>query len=264
MVIAKKLKDRPQLLVQLSRTAKGLSMLKIESDDNILIGDARGEEHDACKGFSVGESVFRFRIADTPEGRGAAGSLVNTMYSRKGYGSDHGVPDALETVTFLSECEGSLVGTISLTADSEQGLLADSTFRDAIDVFREGGRKVCEITKFAFQTEKSSKRALAALFNVLYIRARFGYGASDAFIEVNPRHRRFYEAMLEFQMIGEVRTNGRVKAPACLLHLDLTEVENIIRLRSHEVAASRSLYSMFFNSIEQEAVINRMKAHLNA
>ena len=71
--------------------------------------------------------------------------------------------------------------------------------------------------KLAIDPGVKSKAVLASLFHVAFIYARDLHGCSDIFIEVNPRHRRFYEAMLDFVVECESRPNPRVDAPAVLL-----------------------------------------------
>jgi hypothetical protein len=64
-----------------------------------------------------------------------------------------------------------------------------------------------------------SKRLIASLFNLLYIYSHRVKGCTDILIEINPRHRDFYEKLLEFEQMGGERMCERVKAPALLMHL---------------------------------------------
>ena len=50
------------------------------------------------------------------------------------------------------------------------------------------------------------------------------FAASDAVIEVNPRHARYYQRTLGFRQIGELRQCQRVEAPAVLLHRRLDDL----------------------------------------
>ena len=77
------------------------------------------------------------------------------------------------------------------------------------------------------------------------------YACTDMFIEVNPRHKRFYEQMLGFEPAAEVRNNARVNAPAHLLRISLDFMgAQIGRMGGTAAAASgdarRSLYPYFF------------------
>jgi hypothetical protein len=140
-------------------------------------------------------------------------------------------------------------------------LLADEIFHDQIDRVRQRGGKVCEITKLAFDPMVKSKAALAALFHILFIYARHLHHCTDVFIEVNPRHRRYYETMLGFEQLCEMRHNPRVDAPAYLLWINLDDVaERIQRLggKSSNPGNERSLYPYFFSLKEEEGITRRL------
>jgi len=80
--------------------------------------------------------------------------------------------------------------------------------------------------------------------------------ATDAFIEVNPRHSRFYERMLGFRQLGEMRICPRVGAPAVLLHIDLGYMDAQIREHSGTLdSRERSLYPYFVSGEKAEAVV---------
>ena len=63
--------------------------------------------------------------------------------------------------------------------------------------------------------------ALGALVRLAYAVSRSVFEASDAFVEVNPRHERFYRRAFGFVGAGARRICPRVGAPAVLLRLDL-------------------------------------------
>ena len=156
---------------------------------------------------------------------------------------------------------GAVIGTVTLGIDSSIGILADEVFKDQIDLFRNRGAKVCEISKLAFDPTVRSKMALGSLFHILYIYAHHLYQCTDAFIEINPRHRRYYEHMLGFKTLTEVRSNPRVDAPAYLLWLSLEHMGNEIeRLggTSDNPGTERSLYPYFFSKREEIGIANRL------
>jgi hypothetical protein len=192
--------------------------------DSESAGAARNER-DVITDIPINEDVFGIRVADTDEGRSSASMLINKMYAWRGYAGTHRIEDNPNRITLTASLKsGAVLGTVTLSMDSPIGILADGTFKDQIDTFRAKGAKVCEITKLAFDPAVRSKVALAALFLILYNYARHLHGCTDAFIEVNPRHRRFYEYMLNFKRLGEVRENPRVKAPAYLLWIEIGEM----------------------------------------
>ena len=206
------------------------------------------------------EREITVRLADDNHGRDSARLLVNRMYSWRGYGDRHVIPSAPTHATFTASDDAQTVGTITLAVDSAAGLAADRIFRDEIDAFRrQPGAKVCELTKLAFDAEVPSKPLLASLFHIVFIYGQRRHRCTDLFIEVNPRHRRFYEAMLGFKAIGELKTNQSVGAPSQLMWL---KVANIRQQIDHHASGSgivaRSLYRFFFSPREEDGIYARL------
>jgi hypothetical protein len=157
--------------------------------------------------------------------------------------------------------KGHVIGTLSLGLDSPVGLLADQVFKDCIDPYRAKGR-VCEIIKLAIDPEVKSKAVLASLFHVAFIYARDLNNCTDIFIEVNPRHRRYYQSMLGFEVECESRPNPRVDAPAVLLQVTTAYgTEQIAKLAgtSSHAGNDRSLFPYFFTPREEAGIVNRLK-----
>jgi hypothetical protein len=140
-------------------------------------------------------------------------------------------------------------------------LAGDQIFKEEMDAHRARGAKLCEFTKFAFDTNVRSKTSLANLFHLALIYARDIHHCTDIMIEVNPRHRRFYEHMLGFKREAEVRINPRVNAPAYLLRVNLEYVTEQIQLHGGTYSAGateRSFYPYFFSPREEKGIINRL------
>jgi hypothetical protein len=183
------------------------------------------------------------------------------MYEWRGYGGAHQVKPHPSRLTLTASDEERVIGTVTLGIDSPDGLLADEIFRPEVDAFRARGKKVCEMTKLAFDPDIRSKFALASLFHIVFIYGRRMHGCTDVFIEVNPRHRRFYESMLGFKRQSEIRNNPRVNAPAYLLWADLDYVEEQIRIHggtSDHPDNARSLYPYFFSLREEAGIHQRL------
>jgi hypothetical protein len=200
------------------------------------------------------------RLADCDGQRNRANMLLNRMYSWRGYGDNHELPAAPNCVTFTATSREDVVGTLTLTVDSSAGLAADRTFAQEIEQFRNApGARLCELTKFAFDTSSPARPRLAALFHIIFIYGSMHYDCTDLFIEVNPRHSRFYEAMLGFTAVGAPRTNTSVNAPSQLMWLNVGEVRRQIdRHGGTGVASSRSLYPHFFSRKEAEGIYGRL------
>jgi hypothetical protein len=114
-----------------------------------------------------------------------------------------------------------LVATLTLAVDRGQGLLCEALYPGEIAALRSDSKRLCEYSRFAINPEFSSQKLLRTFFLSAYHFAPRILEATHAVIEVNPRHRRFYERELGFRGPGAVRLCPRVKAPALLLYRDL-------------------------------------------
>jgi len=210
---------------------------------------------------TINESVFGIRAADIDEQRNSASMLISKMYTWRGYSGNHTVGNDPNRITLTATSKGEVIGTLSLNLDSDMGILCDQVFKDHIDPYRADG-KVCEIIKLAIDPGVKSKAVLASLFHVAFIYARDLHGCSDIFIEVNPRHRRFYETMLDFVVECESRPNPRVDAPAVLLRgntsVGTRRIAEVAGQGDHAVG-DRSLFPYFFSPREEVGIINRLK-----
>lgn len=210
----------------------------------------------------VNQDSYGIRLTDTPNGRNSASMLVNKMYAWRGYAGTHQLTDDPNRITLTATDKGDVVGTLTIGLDTKIGLMADQIFREELDVHRARGAKLCEFTKLAFDPSVRSKASLANLFHLAVIYARDIHGCTDIVIEVNPRHRRFYQQMLGFQREGEMKTNPRVNAPAYLLRINLDYVTEQIKLYGGtfgEDTTERSFYPYFFSPREEEGIISRLR-----
>jgi len=212
----------------------------------------------------VTHDSYGIRLTDTADGRrNSANMLINKMYSWRGYGDTHHVSDDPNRITLTATDKGEVVGTLTIGIDSEIGLMADQIFKEELDVHRQRGAKICEFTKLAFDPSVRSKTSLANMFHLAVMYARDIHECTDIVIEVNPRHRRFYERMLGFRQEGELKMNERVTAPAYLLRVNLEFVtEQIHKYGGTHDADSmvheRSFYPYFFSPREERGIINRL------
>ena len=208
----------------------------------------------------LGEDSLTIRLADCDGHRNRANMLLNRMYSWRGYGANHVLPTAPNCVTFTATSREDVIGTLTLTVDSSAGLAADRTFAAEIEQFRQApGARLCELTKFAFDTSSPARPRLAALFHIIFIYGSMHYDCTDLFIEVNPRHRRFYKAMLGFTAVGEAKDNASVGAPSQLMWINVADIRRMIdRYAGMEAEAGRSLYPHFFSHKEVDGMYGRL------
>jgi len=210
---------------------------------------------------TINERIFGIRAADIENSRNSASMLISKMYAWRGYSGTHHVGTDPNRITLTASDKGEVIATLSLGLDSPVGLLADQVFQDVIDPVRANG-KVCELIKLAIDPSVKSKAVIGSLFHVALIYARDLHDCSDIFIEVNPRHRRFYETMLKFKVVCESRDNPRVQAPAVLLRMNTAyATREIIQFagRANVSANERSLLPYFFSPREEVGIINRLK-----
>lgn len=168
--------------------------------------------------------VLSVRPLTTHTQRRAAHQLVRRMYAWRGYLTD-GMADMHDNPYHLALAawgEHDVIATLAVGRDSHQGLLAESLYADEVSKLRAAGKTLCEYIRFAVDPEYRSPQLLSALFRAAYQHAKTAFGATDALIEVNPRHTRFYHRELGFRRIGDLRLCPRVAAPAVLMHRDLT------------------------------------------
>jgi hypothetical protein len=232
-----------------------------DSSSGVHPASVEDETSGSVLDLATDQKSFGIRLADTDEGRNSASLLINRMYSWRGYAGTHKIEENPNRITLTATDKDAVIGTLTLGIDSPLGILADDIFKEEIDRFRNQGARVCEITKLAFDPAVRSNMALASLFHIAAIYARYLHHRTDIFIEVNPRHRRFYEQMLGFQRQGEAKINTRVNAPAYLLWVNLDfvakQVEKYGGTSSHP-GTERSFYPLFFSPREEKGIINRL------
>ncbi|MGZ5202234.1 MAG: N-acyl amino acid synthase FeeM domain-containing protein [Telluria sp.] len=211
----------------------------------------------------VNHDSYGIRLTDTADGRNSASMLINKMYAWRGYAGTHQFTDDPNRITLTATDKGDVVGTLTIGIDSPIGLMADQIFKEELDAHRNRGARLCEFTKLAFDPSVRSKTSLANLFHLAVIYARDIHQCTDIVIEVNPRHRRFYERMLGFEQEGDLKINPRVDAPAYLLRVNLGFVTEQIRkyggtFSTDGSTTERSFYPYFFSPREERGIINRL------
>jgi len=192
-------------------------------------------------------------------------NLIKRMYASRGYQTDSALDSFCNTnqISFAASIEKRVIGTLSVSYDSDNGLLADSLYKKELEGIRAHKRKVCELSRLAIDPQFSSRELIAYLFNLAYISARIIQEATDFIIEINPRHATYYKRLLGFHQAGETRTCQRVNAPAVLLHLELGYVDKQIScLAGSQNPKHRSLYTLFLTKQEEKKVASIIRTKL--
>lgn len=212
--------------------------------------------------FAIDRKIFKIRLADVRSKRNPASMLINKMYSWRGYDASATNSVQPNRITLTATHDEQVIGTVSIGFDSPIGLLVDELYKAEIQTLRDKGRKLCEFTKLAVDSTVRSKRVLAALYHISYIYAHNIQVHTDLFIEVNPRHVKFYQKMLGFQQYGKEKLCPRVNAPAVLLWLDLDYAHRQIqkfggKAGMHE--SEKSLYPYFFTQAVEDVITERLR-----
>jgi len=171
--------------------------------------------------FRSADLVIR-RVEDFQE-RQASDLLVRRMYTWRGYRANSHTTPVREDhrVTLTAWLDNVLGATLTLSRDGGNGLLCETLYPDEIAELQAKSQSICEYSRLAIDPDYSSPELMESLFRTAYNFARTHFNASDAVVEINPRHRRYYERQLGFTRLGPIRICPRVEAPAMLLHRDL-------------------------------------------
>ena len=181
------------------------------------IGDAESDALDRPRVITA--------IASTASQLAEAAALVESRYAWRGYFVATDGAAALPGVTLIATEGARTMGTLTLRVDGPAGLAADESYREAIDAVRHAGRRVCEVTRLAIDAAADSRPTLGALIGLAYEVGTMLHGVSDVFVEVNPRHARFYQHTFGFDTAGGRQICPRVRAPAVLLRLQVERLE---------------------------------------
>jgi len=206
---------------------------------------------------------FDIRVADDPVHRTRASSLLQRRYAWRGYAASP-IERSARQVTLAAFSDDVTVATITAALDRDDGLYVGGLYPDEVQSLREQGRKLCEFTKLAVEESVRSHHVLGAIFHVACLYVIDLHRCTDALIEVNPRHVRFYQRMLGFERCGEQRLDPAVGAPAVLMRLDLAHCKReISRLggRRRLAEGERSFYPYFFSPDDAEQILARLSGH---
>ncbi len=209
---------------------------------------------------SMGEQQFKIRLAHTDASRSAATMLVQQRYAWRGYkaGEIKKQPNRITLVAYLSE---QIVGSLNIGYDSPQGLSADERYKGEIDALRAQGLSVGEITKLAIDEHAGSKQVLAGMINIAYLYGLI-HGVTDAVIEVTPRHKPFYQRMLDFRQIGDERFYAASNTDVVLMHIKLAHISARIEAVGGKGSGTgdRSIYPYFFHPNDQKGIMERLRS----
>lgn len=128
--------------------------------------------------------------------------------------------------TFVAVKDKMIVGTVSLVIDSSGDLPCGSIFTEELNKLRSEERSIAEGTMFACGQMGKEKNSL---ITVDLLRLIFDWsgtlGLDDIVVVANPKHVIFWERMIGFERLGEVKDCCHVKgADGVFLRFDLRGV----------------------------------------
>lgn len=218
--------------------------------------------------YLIKKTDFEIRLANLNRRLDTVEMLVTRMYSQRGYKTERTAESKpadfhLNRVTLEACRQNETVGTITVALDGPAGLNAEDLYREEIRPYRDSGGRLCEFTRLALDVDKCGKDALGSLFHLAVIFAYNIHGATDLFIEVNPRHATFYRRKLGFKIVGKEKICRRVDAPAVLLHQKLSYIsEQIIRFGGLKLKQNKSFYSYFMPPWEEREMATQIRTML--
>jgi hypothetical protein len=146
-----------------------------------------------------------------------------------------------------------------LVFEEDMNLPAEKIYGEEINNLKKNGEKLLEVSRLVVSPEfRNYKEVLLLLFNYLMIYSLHVKEYTSIVIEVNPRHKTYYKALLKFDEIGIQKACPSVQdAPAVLLYLPLgryqAEVQYFANCKNAPTK-ERSLYPHFLKP-EQEKLV---------
>ena len=220
--------------------------------------------HELAESADEFDKQFRICVVEQPAHRRRASALIERRYAWRGYAATPLEPSGDGKMTLSAFVDDTTVATITAGLDGDAGLYVGSLYPEVVGQLRDSGRKLCEFTKLAVDESVRSQAVLGAIFHVACMYVLEVHRCTDALIEVNPRHVRFYQRMLGFTQAAEERLDPEVNAPAVLLRLDLhhsaREIARLAGGRRHG-RPERSFYPHFFAPEKAAEIVGRLRLH---
>ena len=176
------------------------------------------------------QSDIECRIGSSPKELFAAFHLVYEQYLRLGLMKPNSHRMRITPYHLLPSTEilvamhrGAVICTMSLVRDGELGLPMESAYHEEIAGIRLQGLSLAEVSCLAEKSDATEKPR-STVFQLIPLMAQLARrrGVDRLLIAVHPRHARFYQRFVGFDMIAEERSYGQVCGkPAVALALDL-------------------------------------------
>lgn len=210
---------------------------------------------------------FTIKIANTLVEREAVFRMGYQIYLDKGFIKPNSQNWMVQNYDFdedtvilmVQDQDKNLAGSLTMVFDGSSKLPAEKIYGKELKDLKNSGERMVELSRLVVNPGyRNSKEILVLLFNYLAIYSYHIKNYTSLVVEVNPRHKDYYKALLNFDEIGKEKACPMVQnAPAVLLHLPLKRYQSeVIRCNNQNNTdkRERSLYS-FFLKPEQENLV---------
>lgn len=183
--------------------------------------------------------------------------VCETFYASRGSAKSEGFDNALTTTIDL---EGKPVASAVLVLDSKEGLAADDHFSAELARLRQvHGRKLAELNNLVLSRENKSRRALGAMFHVLYLYARQARQMNVILVQTSVQTVSLLERLLGFRAIAQ-------QGEHALVILEMDKIKREQRQwggqKEAGIDSPHLLYPFFFPSKDEAGLLFRLLDHL--
>ena len=173
-------------------------------------------------------------------------------------------PQSPNAVAMDIDFENQRAASLTLVNDGSAGFYSEDTFPTEIASIRARHHgRIGELSAFQISRDNKSRRAIGALFHVLYLYARQARQMTCIFVRTEAARASFYEQMLGFKKLA-------VQGDVVLLSIELNLMKLHIRTwggQHKEPTAENApykLYPFFFPPQDEAGLLFRVLEHLGS
>lgn len=216
------------------------------------------------------KNQFEISVANDRESKIAAYNFIYKSYLEREYIAPH--PSKMwytifdlapDTITLMAKRNGKVCGVITIIYDSYLDLPCDELFHHEIRYGENQKYQFAEISSLGVDANlENGPEILTKLFNLAYIYSARVNSTTDFVITVNPKHVRFYQKKLLFEIISSEKSFEKVGgAPAVLLKLNFKTVDRTIN-NNDQRNYKRTLYKKSINRNLEEKIFQILQQQI--
>lgn len=151
------------------------------------------------------------------------------------------------SITIVAKNDDQVVGTISVVMDSRFGLPMEEAFSEEIKTLRRRGRRIAEVTGLSIRKSHRNSRLVFDMFQLLTLYLTSS-PVDDVCVAVSPPQAAFYETVLLFERMGDVRSySSKKNDPVVGLTLPLFNYFSRLESEYSGVPYESNLYAIFYS-----------------